>query len=101
MLSDRLARLARKAGREYASARRAYREGREGEGASGGQGRGDGVAPDLPRDDAGRAKLVCRRYADRRAVELDGTVPACHEADHPACEGCLEDLREGRVETWE
>lgn len=56
----------------------------------------------LPTDDAGRAKIVCRRYAERRAAKLDEEFrPACFEADHPDCEGCLEDVREGRIETWE
>ncbi|WP_254863993.1 DUF7091 family protein [Halovivax gelatinilyticus] len=55
----------------------------------------------LPSDEEGRAKIVCRRYAERRAVMLDEEYrPACYEADHPDCEGCVEDVRAGRIETW-
>ena len=55
----------------------------------------------LPTDDEGRAKIVCRRYAERRAAKLDEEFrPACFEADHPDCEGCAEDVRAGRIETW-
>ncbi|ELY72649.1 hypothetical protein [Natrinema pallidum] len=55
----------------------------------------------LPADDAGRAKIVCRRYAEQRAAKLDAEYrPACYEADHPDCEGCAEDVRAGRIETW-
>ncbi|GAB3023982.1 DUF7091 family protein [Natronobiforma cellulositropha] len=55
----------------------------------------------VPTDDAGRAKVVCRRFAERRAAALDEEFrPACYEAGHPDCEGCHEDLREGRIETW-
>lgn len=79
----------RAAGRRYAEARRAYRDGR------------DPDPDDLPVDDEGRARIVCRRYAERRAVELDGVGrPDCYEAGHPDCEGCVEDVRAGRVETW-
>ncbi|MFB6077642.1 MAG: hypothetical protein ABEJ80_01525 [Halarchaeum sp.] len=79
------ARLARRAGRQYAATVAAYREGRA----------------DPPRDDDGRLRIICRRHAEKRAVALDGDGrPACFDADHPACEGCLEDVREGRVETW-
>ncbi|WP_254765880.1 DUF7091 family protein [Salinilacihabitans rarus] len=58
-------------------------------------------ASGLPTDDEGRAKIVCRRYAERRAALLDEEYrPACYEAGHPDCEGCAEDVREGRIETW-
>ncbi|SIS08101.1 DUF7091 family protein [Natronorubrum thiooxidans] len=58
-------------------------------------------ARSLPSDEAGRAKIVCRRYAEQRAAMLDDQYrPACFEADHPDCEGCVEDVREGRIETW-
>jgi hypothetical protein len=77
----------RNAGRRFEEARRAYREGQE--------------TSALPTDDEGRARIVCRRHADRRAVALDDAGrPACYEADHPDCEGCVEDVREGVVETW-
>ncbi|WP_440766945.1 DUF7091 family protein [Natronorubrum sp. DTA7] len=55
----------------------------------------------LPTDEAGRAKIVCRRYAERRAAKLDEQYrPACYEDGHPDCEGCVEDVLEGRIETW-
>ncbi|ELY92805.1 hypothetical protein C482_20597 [Natrialba chahannaoensis JCM 10990] len=58
-------------------------------------------ARQLPSDDEGRVKLVCRRYAERRAAMLDEEYrPACYEAGHPDCEGCAEDVCEGRIETW-
>lgn len=79
----------RAAGRQYAEAREAYGEGKT------------AAVTDLPTDEEGRAKLVCRRYAERRAVTLDGDGrPACYE-DHPDCEGCVEDIRDGTVQTWE
>ena len=85
-----LARAARAAGRRYAEAKRAYSDGRI-----------DGQVGDLPRDEAGRARIVCRRHAEKRAVALDERGrPACFDADHPDCEGCLDDLREGCIETW-
>jgi hypothetical protein len=81
----------RRAGRRYAEARRAYREGRTE--------RTDRF--DLPTDDEGRARIVCRRHAEQRAVRVDDAGrPACFEAGHPDCEGCAEDVREGVVETW-
>ena len=83
----------RSAGRRYEEARRAYRDGREGTPASPGD--------DLPRDDADRARIVCRRHAEQRAVSVDGDGrPACFDSDHPDCRGCAEDVREGVVETW-
>ncbi|WP_265110062.1 DUF7091 family protein [Halosolutus halophilus] len=58
-------------------------------------------ARELPSDEEGRAKIVCRRYAERRAATLDDEYrPACYEAGHPDCEGCAEDVRAGRIETW-
>ncbi|MFC4544032.1 hypothetical protein ACFO5R_19055 [Halosolutus amylolyticus] len=58
-------------------------------------------ARELPSDEEGRTKIVCRRYAERRAAMLDDEYrPACYEAGHPDCEGCAEDVREGRIETW-
>lgn len=88
---DRLARFLRTklqdAGRQYEEVRREFRRGR--------------YETDLPTDEMGRARLVCRRHADRRAVRLDGDGrPACYEAGHPDCESCAEDVRDGRVETW-
>ncbi|ELY98804.1 DUF7091 family protein [Natrialba asiatica] len=58
-------------------------------------------ARQLPSDGKGRTQIVCRRYAERRAAMLDDQYrPACYEADHPDCEGCVEDIRAGRIETW-
>lgn len=55
----------------------------------------------LPRDDHDRVRIVCRRHAERRAAALDDEYrPACYEADHPDCEGCVEDVHAGRIETW-
>lgn len=48
-----------------------------------------------------RANIVCRRYAEKRAVELDSNGhPECYEAGHPDCDGCVEDLHNGTIETW-
>ncbi|RQG95258.1 DUF7091 family protein [Natrarchaeobius chitinivorans] len=58
-------------------------------------------ARSLPSDEEGRARIVCRRYAEQRAAKLDEQYrPACYEAGHPDCEGCAEDVRAGRIETW-
>jgi hypothetical protein len=97
-MDDRVRRFlrttARNAGRRFEEARRAYREGRE-------SSRPAAERFDLPRDEDGRARIVCRRHAERRAVDVDDAGrPACFEADHPDCEGCAEDVREGVVETW-
>lgn len=75
----------RTAGRRFEQAKQAYREGRR---------------FDLPTEEAG-ARIVCRRYAEKRTVDVDAQGrPACFDADHPACQGCAEDIREGTVETW-
>jgi hypothetical protein len=85
---------ARRAGRRFEEARRAYREGRESPESA-------AERFDLPTEEDGRARIVCRRHAERRAVAVDDAGrPACFEADHPDCEGCAEDVREGVVETW-
>jgi hypothetical protein len=93
-MDERFGRLlrekARAAGRLFEETRSAYRQGRD-----------PTDALDLPTDADGRARLVCRRHAEKRAVRVDGEGrPACFEADHPDCEGCAEDVREGVVETW-
>lgn len=55
----------------------------------------------LPTDGEGRARIVCRRYAERRQVNVNGKGrPECFDEDHPDCRGCAEDVREGVVETW-
>jgi hypothetical protein len=80
----------RSAGRQLEEARRQYRDGVESAKAG------------LPRDDRGRAKVVCRRYAERRAVSLDdASRPHCFDPESVDCQGCVEDIREGVVETWE
>lgn len=79
----------RSAGRQYADAKRAYRDARQ------------SALADLPTDEEGRARIVCRRYVERRAVSLDAKArPDCFDPDHPDCRGCVEDVRDGRVETW-
>lgn len=79
----------RSAGRQYEEARRAYGAGKA------------AAAADLPRDDDGNAHIVCRRYAERRTVELDQAArPTCFDPDHQDCQGCVEDIRDGRIETW-
>jgi hypothetical protein len=87
-MDDRLGRYLRRLGRQVEESRRAYREGRV-------------ERFDLPTDDAGRARIVCRRHAERRAVAVDARGrPDCFDPDHPDCQGCVEDVREGVVETW-
>ncbi|PSP72748.1 hypothetical protein BRC86_11705 [Halobacteriales archaeon QS_3_64_16] len=79
----------RSAGRQYAEAKRAYDEAKE------------TALRGLPTDEDGEARIVCRRYAERRAVRIDEAGrPECYEADHPDCEGCVEDIYEQRIETW-
>lgn len=81
----------REAGRQYERARSSYQEGRNAD--------SDGV--DVPRDESERVRIVCRRYVEKRAVALDEEGrPACFDADHPDCEGCVEDLHAGTIETW-
>lgn len=77
------------AGRRYESLVRDYRSGQ------------NEALVDLPTDDEGRARIVCRRYAERRATPFDDQGrPACFDPDHQDCQGCLEDIRDGRIETW-
>jgi hypothetical protein len=125
-LADLLKRTARSAGRRYEAIRRSYREGQEATGSAATDsvstesagtssvttesiGADTGAADDtpdaelsyLPRNENGDARIVCRRYAERRAVGVDDAGrPACFDADHPDCQGCVEDVRDGRVETW-
>lgn len=80
----------RAAGRRYEEARQAYRSAHDAV-----------LAGELPVDDAGRARIVCRRFAERRAVRIDGQGrPECYDEDHPDCRGCREDVRAGHIETW-
>ena len=83
---DTLRRAANRAGRQLASVRSEYRQGRI-EGA-------------LPTDEAGNVRIVCRRHAEERAVALEDGRPECFDGDHPACESCAEDIAEGVIETW-
>jgi hypothetical protein len=79
----------REAGRQYEQARNAYRGARA------------SVLEEIPHDEDDRVRIVCRRHAEKRAVPLDGEGrPTCYEADHPDCEGCVEDLHAGTIETW-
>ncbi|ADQ68421.1 hypothetical protein GL213_14280 [Halogeometricum borinquense] len=92
-MDERLERFVREkfrsAGRQYARAKQAYDDGRR------------EFDADLPRDEDGNVRLVCRRHAERRAVSVAATGhPACFEAGHPDCEGCAEDVLSGVVETW-
>nr|WP_220132465.1 hypothetical protein [Natronomonas sp. LN261] len=55
----------------------------------------------LPTDEEGRARIVCRRHAEKRAVPVDEDGrPACYDPDHPDCRGCVDDVRADRIETW-
>lgn len=79
----------RAAGKQTATARREF------DAAKG------AASHDLPTDEDGNVRIVCRRHAERRAVAVDGEGrPACFDADHPDCRGCVEDVRDGVVETW-
>ena len=100
-MDDRLERVIRqqlrKAGKQFEEAKRAYSEGK---GDPDNENAGT-VKYELPSDEEGRARIVCRRYAERRAIPVDSEGrPACFDADHPDCEGCAEDIRERFVETW-
>lgn len=87
-LAALLRRKLRQAGRGYEETRRAYRDGKAN-------------SFGLPTDADGDARIVCRRYAERRRVALDAKGrPECFEAGHPDCEGCVEDIRSGEIETW-
>lgn len=79
----------RSAGRQFEEAKRAYDSAKK------------RALADLPTDQDDRARIVCRRYAERRAVALDEEArPVCYEAGHRDCEGCVEDIHDGRIETW-
>jgi len=84
-----LDRALRNAGRQLEAARRAYDSARA------------SALADLPTDEDGQARIVCRRHAERRAVALDAEGrPACYDPKHPDCRGCHEDIREGCIDTW-
>ncbi|MFW5950106.1 MAG: DUF7091 family protein [archaeon] len=91
--ADRLPRFVRStlhsAGQQLAEARRAYVAAKH------------SARVDLPVDEEGKARIVCRREAERRTVSIDAEGrPGCFDADHPDCQGCLEDVRKETVETW-
>ncbi|PSP24425.1 hypothetical protein BRC61_02110 [Halobacteriales archaeon QH_10_65_19] len=90
---DRLSRFLRTtlrgAGRQYEEARKAFRGARQ------------GALSDLPVDEGGQARIVCRRHAEKRAIRVDDKGrPECYEAGHPDCEGCVEDISDSCIETW-
>lgn len=75
----------RTVGRRYEETRRSYVDGRDST--------ADG--------DDETADIVCRRYAEKRTVTLDSDgCPHCYDAGSPDCEGCVEDLQNGTIETW-
>lgn len=75
----------REVGRRYEESRRSYADGR------------DSVAD--ASDET--ADIVCRRYAEKRTVTVDEEGhPPCYDAGHPDCEGCVEDIENGTIETW-
>jgi len=79
----------RSVGNQLSEAKRAYSDGKR------------AAMAGLPQDDDGRARIVCRRHADRRAVSLDEQArPECFDPDHPDCQGCIEDIDDGTIETW-
>lgn len=81
---------ARAAGRRYEEARQAYRHARD-----------ETLAEGIPTDREGRGRIVCRRYAEKRAVPIDAAGrPSCFESGHADCEGCREDVLTDRIETW-
>lgn len=85
-LGDWVKKAARRAGRTVGEASDEYAEGK--------------IANSLPQDEDGRAKIVCRRYSERRAVEIQGGRPECFEAGDEDCESCVRDIAAGHVETW-
>ncbi len=76
-------------GRQFEEAKRAYTDAKA------------ATLADIPTDNDGRAKIVCRRYAEKRAISIDTDgYPECYDPDHPDCRGCAEDIQDGHVETW-
>lgn len=93
----------RKAGRQFEEAKHAYSDGQTDRvNLDDDEREADADTFDLPTDDDGNARIVCRRYAEKRAVTVDGGGhPACFDPTHPDCEGCVEDIRQGVIETWD
>ena len=88
---DRLQRFlrtkARDAGRQYEQARKSFTQARR---------------EALQDSGERRFRIVCRRYAEKREVSLDvAGCPSCFDSSHPDCQGCVEDIESGRIETWE
>lgn len=76
-------------GRQFEEAKRAYSDAKT------------TTLAELPTDDSGKAKIVCRRHAEKRAVAVDTEGrPECYDPDHADCRGCVEDIDDGRIETW-
>ena len=79
----------RSVGKQLSEAKRAYSDSKR------------AALAGLPRDEDGRARIVCRRHAERRAVSLDDQGrPECFDPDHPDCQGCVEDIADESIETW-
>lgn len=58
-------------------------------------------AGNLPTDEEGRVRIVCRRYEERRLVPLDDKGrPTCYEAGNEDCESCVDAVSDGDVGTW-
>jgi len=58
-------------------------------------------AGNLPTDEEGRVRIVCRRYEERRLVPLDDRGrPTCYEAGNEDCESCVDAVNDGDVGTW-
>ncbi|WP_135664626.1 DUF7091 family protein [Halorhabdus rudnickae] len=76
-------------GRQLGEARRAYADAKR------------SARADLPLSEDGQARIVCRRYAEQRAVSVDPDGrPECFDPEHPDCQGCVEDIRSDTIETW-
>ncbi len=94
--AELLQKAVRQAGRKAGEIRIAYIQGRETARDRSGADRFD-----LPVTEKGDAKIVCRRHAEQRAVPVDQHgSPSCFEREHVDCEGCVEDICDGHVETW-
>ncbi|WP_136688855.1 DUF7091 family protein [Halorhabdus amylolytica] len=79
----------RSAGRQLAEARNAYDDAKR------------SARADLPLSEDGEARIVCRRHAERRTVSVDEDGrPQCFDPEHSDCQGCVEDIRSGTIETW-
>ncbi len=76
-------------GRQFEEAKRAYSDAKT------------ATVAELPTDGSGKARIVCRRHAEKRAVAVDTEGrPECYDPDHADCRGCVEDIEDGRIETW-